>query len=126
LNGRAGTATTINELGGVIFPQVESVVNGIQSLSINRAPFQQLNIFRTTCFNAFSINQRKSLTLTQTLHLYLAAYQTKSIWKACWKSIIPIMSSQISRDVETFVAATPFATDEFVDLLQTGNAWSRS
>ena len=116
----------MNEMGGIIFPHTESIVNGIQSLSVIRTPFQQLNTFRQNCFNAFSINQRKSLTMTHTLHLYLAAYQTKSIWKACWKSIIPIMSSQISRDVENFVATTPFASEDFVDLLQAGNAWSRS
>jgi hypothetical protein len=113
-------------MGGILFPHVESIVNGIQSLSINKAPFQQLNQFRQNCFNAFSINQRKSLTLTQTLHLYLAAYQTKTIWKLCWKSVIPIMSSQISRDVETFVASTPFAIEEFIGLLQAGNSWTRS
>jgi hypothetical protein len=35
--------------------------------------------------------------MTQVLHLYVAAYQKKDVWKLCWKRIYPIMSTQISK-----------------------------
>lgn len=49
----------------------------------------------------------------------MAAYQKRDIWKQCWKRIYPIMSTQIARDVEGFVAGVPFATEPFIVILKT-------
>lgn len=62
---------------------------------------------------------RRILTLTQVLHLYIAAYQKKDLWKQCWKGVYPIMSTQISKDVELFVQNVPFATDPFMHIIKT-------
>jgi hypothetical protein len=104
---------------GSIIPHQESVSIAIQSLAMNRAPFAELNLFRDSCFSYFSINQRMNINLTQVLHLYIAAYQRKDIWKECWKSVYPIMSSQISKSVEQFVLRNPLPIDTFMHLIST-------
>lgn len=105
----------------VIFPDAHSVYTAIESLAMNVAPFEELNQFRTRCFLSFASHQKKNLSLTQVLKLYVAAYQTKIIWKQIWTSIFPVISPQIVRDVETFVSTTPFAVDPFVRILRTSS-----
>ena len=50
--------------------------------------------------------------------------QVKSVWKTTWTSIFPVISPQIVRDVETFVASTPFAVQPFVQILKTSSPFS--
>lgn len=47
--------------------------------------------------------------------------QTKSIWKQLWTSVYPVISPQIIRDVETFVAGTKFAIKPFVEILKSSS-----
>jgi hypothetical protein len=112
------TATAISNVG-VIIPHQDSVSTAIQSLAMNGAPFRELSMFRESCFAYFSLNQRMCINLTQVLHLYVAAYQKKDIWKDCWKHIYPIMSSQISKSVELFVNQNPLAVKDVMGLLFT-------
>lgn len=123
----------------ITFPDVESLCTAIETLAMNIAPFPEINVFRQRAFVSFAINQRRGLTLTQAggprprppsplgnktnasaaqvLHLYVAAYQRQ--WRLCWKRIYPILSAQIARDVEAFVASTPFAHEPFLVILKT-------
>lgn len=39
----------------------------------------------------------------------MAAYQSTLVWKEVWKHLVGVISVQIIRDVETFVAKHPFA-----------------
>lgn len=48
----------------------------------------------------------------QILQLYVAAYQCQGIWKEAWKHLVGVISVQIIRDVEAFVAEHPFAEKE--------------
>lgn len=48
----------------------------------------------------------------QILQLYVAAYQSPAIWKEAWKHLVGVISVQIIRDVEVFVAKHPFADAE--------------
>ena len=137
----------------VPIPHTQSVYLGIDSLSMNIRPFDELNQFRTKCFFSFANHQKRGLSLTQVLQLYVAAYQVfvvrgcakchgvvearqafvvkehddlshgqvKSIWKQLWTSIYPVISPQIIRDVETFVANTPFAVKPFLEILRTSS-----
>jgi hypothetical protein len=50
--------------------------------------------------------------LVQILQLYVAAYQAPPIWKEAWKHVVGVISVQIIRDVEAFVARHPFADAE--------------
>jgi hypothetical protein len=84
----------------ITFPDVGCLCSAIETLTMNMAPFPEIDLFRQRCFTSFAINQRRGLTLTQILHLYVAAYQKRDLWKHCWKRIYPIMSAQIARDVE--------------------------
>jgi hypothetical protein len=45
----------------------------------------------------------------QILQLYVAAYQSVLVWKEVWKHLVGVISVQIIRDVEAFVAKNPFA-----------------
>ena len=45
----------------------------------------------------------------QILQLYVASYQAPGIWKEAWKHLVSVISVQIIRDVEAFVARHPFA-----------------
>ena len=62
----------------VIFPDVHSVYLAIESLAMNVAPFEEMNQFRMRCFLSFASHQKKNLSLTQVLKLYVAAYQVFS------------------------------------------------
>jgi hypothetical protein len=42
----------------------------------------------------------------------VAAYQSSNIWKNAWKHLIGVISVQIIRDVEAFVATHAFAHAE--------------
>ena len=53
----------------------------------------------------------------QILQLYVAAYQAHGIWKEAWKHLIGVISVQIIRDVESFVASHPFAEAEVMRFL---------
>lgn len=105
----------------IIFPDVHSLYLAIESLAMNVVPFDELNQFRGRCFLSFASHQKKNLSLTQVLKLYVAAYQAKSIWKQLWTSIHPVISPQIVRDVETFASSVPFAVEPFVKILQTSS-----
>jgi hypothetical protein len=72
-------ATVVGE-NAVLMPDSVSISHAIQSISLSQAPFQTLDLFRQQCFNSFAIHQRKTLSLTQYLHLYVAAYQKRDIW----------------------------------------------
>lgn len=131
----------------VSIPDVKSVYLGIESLAMNIRPFDELNQFRTRCFLSFASHQKRDLTLTQVLKLYVAAYQVRclymhspahiswcavitkmcrlyqirTIWKQLWTSVYPVISPQIIRDVETFVEKTPFAIKPFLEILKTSS-----
>jgi hypothetical protein len=90
---------------------------------MNEKPFDELNQFREKCFTSLAHSHRKNLTLTQVLHLYVAAYQRKDVWKHCWKSVFPVMSHQISRDVEGFVSSTRIAEDALLRIVKTSTPY---
>jgi hypothetical protein len=108
----------------VVFPDASSVYLGIDSLALNMLPFDELNKFRAKCFVSFALHQKRNLSLTEVLKLYVAAYQVKSIWKQLWTTIYPVLSPQIIRDVETFVSTTPFAVEPFMQILKTSSPFN--
>jgi hypothetical protein len=116
-------AKTLTE-NPVSMPDASSIYIAIDSLGMNVRPFDELNLFRTKCFISFASHQKKNLSLTQVLKLYVAAYQCKHLWKHLWTSIYPVISPQIIRDVETFVASTPFAIKPFVEILRTSSPFT--
>jgi hypothetical protein len=47
----------------------------------------------------------------------VAAYQASGIWKDAWKHLVGVISVQIIRDTEAFVARHPFADAEVMRFL---------
>lgn len=84
-------------------PDVDVIVDTILQCRITQDPFPELHQFRERCFNCFSLQQKSKLRLNDLLHLYIAAYQPETSWKATWKAVLPVLSIQIIRDVEAFV-----------------------
>jgi hypothetical protein len=113
-------ANVINE-NPISFPHEESLTNGIDTLTLNMQPFEELKLFRKSCFVSYAESQLRGITMTDVLKLYVAAYQTNSMWKTLWKAIDPLMSTQISKDVETFVRSNQFATNDFIHILKTSS-----
>ena len=56
---------------------------GIDSLAMNVRPFDEINQFRTRCFISFASHQKRNLSLTQVLKLYVAAYQVGCRFCCC-------------------------------------------
>ena len=80
----------------------------ILSLRLVDEPFKELQEFRCDCMNAFPITQLNAMRLNDLLHLYVCAYQNPLVWKDIWKALVPLLSHQVIRDVETFTAKKPF------------------
>jgi hypothetical protein len=80
----------------------------IVSMKLVDEPFKELQDFRCECMGAFPVSQLNSMRLNDMLHLYVCAYQHPAAWKDIWKLIVPLLSHQVIRDVETFVQRRPF------------------
>lgn len=102
----------------VTHPDLEVIISVIEGLSMDgRPPFSEMMQFKAKCFGSFPIVWVQKLTLTQILRLYIAAYQNIAIWREVWKSLIGMMSPQISRDCEKFASETPFACAWVIEAL---------
>lgn len=98
-------------------PDADILTDVILQARITSEPFPELHQFRERCFHSFSMQQRSKLRLNDLLHLYMAAYQADGVWKQVWKSIFPVLSIQIIRDVEAFVASTPLNHQQVMDIV---------
>jgi len=94
-------------------PDLAVLIRVIEGLSMDgSAPFQEMTDFRRECFGSFPLTAVQRMTLSQILQLYVAAYQAHGAWKDLWKHLVGVISVQIIRDVEAFVATHPFADGE--------------
>lgn len=99
-------------------PDTQLIVGVIEGLSMDgRPPFPEMMQFKARCFSSFPVIYVQKMTLTQILRLYIAAYQAPGVWKEIWKSLIGMMSPQISRDCEKFVSEVQFASDWVAEAL---------
>jgi len=99
-------------------PDADVIHGVIETLTMDgRPPFQEMMAFKARCFTSFPLVYVQRMTLTQILRLYAAAYQPPTVWKDIWKAQIGIISPQIVRDCETFVAANAFAGERIVEAL---------
>jgi hypothetical protein len=89
-------------------PDYDILYKVITSLRLHEVPFKELQEFRCECMGAFPVSQLNVMHLNDLLHLYVCAYQNPKAWKEIWKMIIPLLSHQVIRDVEKFVAETKF------------------
>lgn len=113
-------AQKINE-NPVIYATPDDLCKGIETLVMNRQPFAELIQFKQICLASMALMHQNSLTLTQRLQLYVCAYQRREVWKACWKQVYPLISPQIIKDVEKFVASRKMDEQSVVDVLVTSS-----
>ena len=86
-------------------PDLPVLLRVIEALSMDGSPpFKAMTEFRKECFSSFPISHVQRMTLSQILQLYTAAYQSPTVWKQLWKNLIGVLSVQIIRDVDQFVA----------------------
>ena len=94
-------------------PDLQVILRVLEGLSMDgSAPFEKMTEFRKACFQSFPVTAVQRMTLSQILQLYVASYQAPGIWKEAWKHLVGVISVQIIRDVEAFVAKHPFADAE--------------
>ena len=98
-------------------PDIDVLVETIIQSRITQEPFNELHQFRDRCFQCFSVMQKSKLRLNDLLHLYMAAYQPNAVWKTIWKSIFPVLSIQIIKDVEAFVSQTEFNHSQIMQIV---------
>ena len=99
-------------------PDINVIGWVIENLSMDgRPPFPEMMAFKARCFASFPVIYVQKMTLTQVLRLYVSAYQAPDVWKEVWKAQIGVMSPQIIRDVEAFVAERPFAGEHIVNAM---------
>lgn len=100
-------------------PDERIIINVLENLNIQREPFAELTLFVRSCFRAFPQKDLRAMTLLTYMQLYMASYQHRELWKACWVAIHPLLSYQVIKDVEEFVAKTPFNEQAFIDIMLT-------
>lgn len=100
-------------------PECEVIYKVITSMKLIDEPFKELHDFRCECINAFPVSQLNTMRLNDLLHLYVCAYQHPTIWKDVWKILIPLLSHQVIRDVETFVYKRPFNYNAVLAIMNT-------
>lgn len=83
-------------------PDVTVINEAISKIRYMQAPFTLLTQFYEQCFKSIAFTQKNAISLTTIMQLYIAIYQDTKIWQECWTCILPIMNSQVVRDVETF------------------------
>jgi hypothetical protein len=89
-------------------PDVDILYKVITSLKLMDEPFKELHDFRCECTGAFPVTQLGTMRLNDMLHMYVCAYQNPLVWKDVWKLLVPLLSHQVIRDVETFTHKRPF------------------
>jgi hypothetical protein len=114
----AEVAAAIND-NAIMHPDEASLGKAINTLTLSIHPFDELKLFRKNCFLSHASVNSNRFTMTDVLRMYVSAYQHASMWKQLWKTIDPVMSTQISKDVEYFVKQHAFAKASFIEILKT-------
>ena len=110
------------EYGSITSPDDQVLVEVLESTNLVGAPFHALKVFQNTCLASFPVLERSGLTMNETLRLYIASYQQKTIWKNIWKSIKPLLSIQIIKDVEHFTSTNKMDHSSVISILLYGTS----
>lgn len=110
------------EYGSIGAPDENVIYDILNATNLVGAPFHALKLFQVSCLVSFPALERAGLTMNETLRLYIAAYQQKNIWKAVWKSVKPLLSIQIIKDVEKFTSVHEMDHESVVSIILYGTA----
>jgi hypothetical protein len=98
-------------------PEYDILHKVIVSMRLIEEPFKELQDFRCECMGAFPATQLNSMKLNDLLQMYVCAYQNPLVWKDIWKQLVPLLSHQVIRDVETFTNRRKFNFDSVLKIL---------
>ena len=101
----------------VMTPESDALYKVIVSLKLTEEPFKELHDFRCECISAFPVTQLNAMKLNDLLHLYVCAYQHPMVWKDIWKLLVPLLSHQVIRDVETFISKRPYNFNAVLNIM---------
>jgi hypothetical protein len=79
-----------------------AIIMVIDSLRLYKSNLKTLIDFSGSCLRGVNQKTRQTLSLVQILQLYIAIFQHETIWKDCWKHILPFMNHTIMTDVKRF------------------------
>jgi hypothetical protein len=103
----------------ISMPDETVLADTISRMNIQMAPFAELLDFQKEVFRAIPQKAVSEISILTAMHLYLCAYQRPEIWRKCWTYIYPLLSTQVVKDVEDFVAKRKFNEAKFLLLLKT-------
>lgn len=79
-----------------------AIIMVIDSLRLYKNNLRTLIDFSGSCLRGVNQKTRQSLSIVQILQLYISIFQHDTIWKECWKHILPFMNHTIMTDVKRF------------------------
>jgi hypothetical protein len=80
-----------------------AIIMVIDSLRLYQNNIKHLIDFSSKCLQGINQKTRQALPVSKILQLYIASFQHESIWKECWRQIVPIMNHTIIDNVTSFV-----------------------
>lgn len=96
-------------------PEPSKLAEIIMSMCFRLEPFPELHLFREKAFGSFALSQLAMIKQNDMLHLYVCIYLPN--WKEIWKNILPILTIQIIKDMETFSASNACNYDAIFEIL---------
>ena len=91
-----------------------TIIMVIDSLRLYLSNNRNLIDFSAGCLRGVNQKLRQSISLVQILQSYIAVFQHESIWKECWKHILPVMNHTIMTDVKRFREGNQYEIDAVV------------
>lgn len=95
-------------------PEIAKINEAISKICYTKAPFSELMQFHEQCFRSIAFTQKDSLSLSTIMQLYVCIYQNASFWQECWVFVLPVMNSQVIRDIDTFRKQQPLMSEDAI------------
>jgi len=93
---------------------VQALQMVLDSLRLYMNNVKQLIDFSAKCLQGVNQEKRQKLSLVQVLQLYIACFQHESVWKECWRHVLPVMNHTIASDCAEFRRSHEYDADAVV------------
>jgi hypothetical protein len=93
---------------------VQALQMVLDSLRLYMNNVKQLIDFSAKCLQGVNQEKRQKLSLVQVLQLYIACFQHDSVWKECWRHVLPVMNHTIASDCAEFRRSHAYDVDAVV------------
>lgn len=96
---------------------VQALQMVLDSLRLYMNNVKQLIDFSAKCLQGVNQERRQKLSLVQVLQLYIACWQHDSVWRECWRHVLPVMNHTIASDCAEFRRTHEYDVDAVVQNL---------